>query len=192
MGYFNKRAFCAIRGSAFLVLSAVWLAPAIGRARAESARLTGAADRAAPVCRLLSRAEVERIIGAAVADGRPQLNTGVLTTCVFTVHGGGRISVLLRSDVQRNWIVEQTRSMAHGVQSGRFRSIAGLGDRAFLFGMRQSAAALCIFRGEYYLQITALTGDVASAYTAAEMVARRVLSRLEAPQDALRVARAAR
>jgi hypothetical protein len=121
-------------------------------------------------CDLLSRSDIQQVIGTAGEGGRSQVNTGVVSTCVFDFGGDGRIAVLVRHHARRDWILAQSGRMA-----SQFRSVEGLGDRAYRLHL-QAGAALCIYRGEDYLQVSALRTKGADRL--AEELARRILSRL--------------
>lgn len=125
-------------------------------------------------CGLLSAGEVEQALHVPVSNGSPRVNTEILTSCVFTDGRGGVVSILLRRNTSQDWTTEQRRRM-----SGSFRPFAGLGDSAFVLDRREQGAALCVFRGEYYLQISIFqVGSADAVLPAAEDLARKALSRL--------------
>ena len=127
-------------------------------------------------CSLLSPAEVEQVLHVPMGPGSPRVNAGNLTSCLFTARGGGKVSILLRRNASRNWIAEQRYRMSG---ASTFRPLGGLGDSAFVLDRRGQGAALCVFRGEYYLQISAFgTGGASDVLPATEELARKALSRM--------------
>jgi hypothetical protein len=118
------------------------------------ARPAGAGQNNAPsACTLLSQAEIEQDVGAAINSGENRLTIESASACRFTVKGGGLIMVVVRSPGRPDWISEQIARMASHPQ--RFHEVNGIGDRAFLFDMTEKAAALCIFHADHYIQVSA-------------------------------------
>jgi hypothetical protein len=136
---------------------------------------------AAPsACSLLEREAAEQAFGASLGEARLGVNNGTVTTCSFPVKGGGRISILFRRHAGRAWIKEHEQRMNMGVRYGSFHPAAGLGGHAFVLDMRQSGAALCVFRADYYLQVSVFNaGAAAEVFPGVEKLARVALARLE-------------
>jgi hypothetical protein len=127
-------------------------------------------------CSLLSAAEVVHAVGVPVGPARTRVNSERVTSCVFAADGGGTVSVLLRRNASADWRAEQRRRMT---SAGSFRPVSGMGDSAFLLDNREQGAALCVFSGEYYLQISVFRlGGADTVLPPAEELARRALSRL--------------
>ena len=174
-----------IRRYVVLIVSAASVLMAVRTAGAQQPNATGA-------CSLLSREEVGQALGAPVGEGRALVSTGVVTSCSFPAKGGGSVPILLRRNAGRAWIAEQEYRMNKGVGHGAFRPVAGLGERAFVLDMRWAGAALCVFRGEHYLQVSAFGIGDADAHAAAEKLAGMAMSRLESPPNLNQVARGGR
>ncbi len=150
----------------------------------------GGAGNVLPACSVVSRPEVEDVLGAHVGDGRPQVATDALTVCSYAAESGGNISLLLRRHAGRDWSAEQARRMS---QSAKFRAVAGLGQQAFVFDLGRPGLALCVFYRDYYLQVSTFgAGEGIRLYPVAERLARIALQRLEPPPDINQIARAAR
>jgi hypothetical protein len=142
-------------------------------------------------CPIVSKAEIQQALGVAIAEGRQLINTDPATVCAFPIGNGGRIFVLLRRNLIRDWTLEQSARMnRHG-----YVRIAGLGEQSFLLDMRSAGVALCVFFRDYYLQISIFNaGDAGAVRRAAESLARRAVARLAAgaPPAAGRLARLSR
>jgi hypothetical protein len=155
--------------SHFSLLLPIVLLSAIGTA--------ARAENPAGACHLLSQAEVEQAVHFPSDNGSIRVNSGALTSCTFRAEGGGSVSVLLRRDAPRRWVAEQQRRMTAG---SNFRAIDGVGDSAFVLDLRQAGAALCVFRGDYYLEISVVRlGGANSVLPATQELALKALSRLE-------------
>ena len=127
-------------------------------------------------CDLLSPAEVDRALHVRVGPGSPRVNTELVTNCLFIAGRDGTISVLFRRNAAADWAAEQRRRMTG---PGSFRPVSGVGDSAFVLDKREQGAALCIFQGEYYLQISVFRlGGADTVLPAAEELARQALSQL--------------
>ncbi|MGB7762489.1 MAG: hypothetical protein WBL61_21825, partial [Bryobacteraceae bacterium] len=95
-------------------------------------------------------------------------------SCLFTAGTGGTVSILLRRNASADWIAEQRRRMTG---PGSFRRVSGVGDSAFVLDHLERGAALCVFLGEDYLQISVFRlGGASSVLPAAEELARQALS----------------
>ena len=143
---------------------------------------TGSAQPpAAPnACSLLAREAVEQAFGASVGEARVGVNNGTVTSCSFPIKGGGSISILFRRNADRAWIAAQEKRMTMGVRYGRIHPVAGLGEQAFVLDLRHAGAALCVFRTDYYLQVSAFhAGAVATVLPGMEKLAKAALARLE-------------
>jgi hypothetical protein len=110
-------------------------------------------NNAPSACTLLSQADVEQAVGAAINSGEHRLAIESASACRFTIEGGGLIVVVVRRPSRPDWTSEQIARMASYPQ--RFHEVNGIGDRSFLFDMTEKAAALCIFRADHYIQVSA-------------------------------------
>jgi hypothetical protein len=137
---------------------------------------TARAEYSPTACQLLSPAEVEHALHVPVGAGSPRVNSELVTSCLFTADGGGTISILLRRNPPADWIAEQRQRMTN---SGSFRPVSGVGGSAFGLDSREQGAALCVFLGEYYLQISVFRlGNAGTVLPVAEELARQARSRL--------------
>jgi hypothetical protein len=129
-------------------------------------------------CSLLSRLEVEEAAGATVGEGESRLKTGSVTRCSFPGRNGGNTSILIRWSWPEEWVSEQLGRFYRGVEFGSYRQVTGIGERAFLREAREGAV-LCVFAGEYCLQVSEYRmGEDGRMPAVLEKLARRALGRL--------------
>jgi len=115
-------------------------------------------------------------MAVAVRSGEPRLTIKSASACRFALHGGGVIAVVVRRSERPGWSAEEISRMLSHPQ--RFREILGIGDRSFLFDMMENGAALCIFRGDCYVQVSAFhIAQPSTLSPALVAVARKVLRR---------------
>jgi hypothetical protein len=130
-------------------------------------------------CALLSQREVEEAAGMPVREGVPLLRSGVPSSRAFIAERLVRLTVLLRPVPTAEWASEQVVRMTRGVHLGTYREVPGIGDRSFLYEMRQSGAVLCVFESGYYLQFSlASPGLESRAPAVLERLARSALALL--------------
>jgi hypothetical protein len=136
-----------------------------------------AGQKSAPcACELLSQTDIERAIATVVNTAERRLAVESASDCRFTLRGGGMISVLVRRPARPGWSTEQVARMTSSPQ--RFHEIAGIGDRAFVFDMTEKGSALCVFRGDYYVQVSAFgIANPATFPPALAALARKPLTR---------------
>jgi hypothetical protein len=127
-------------------------------------------------CNLVSHAEVERALHVPVGFGSARVNSELVTSCLYAADRGGTVSIVLRHNPPAVWIAEQRQRMT---SPGGFRPVSGLGGSAFMLDAREQGAALCVFLGEYYLQISVFRlGGADTVIPAAKELARRALMAL--------------
>jgi hypothetical protein len=132
-------------------------------------------------CDLLSPAEVEHALHVPVGLGSPRVNAELVTNCLFTAGRDGTVSILFRRNASADWVAEQRHRMTG---QGSFRPVRGVGDSAFVLDKREQGAALCVFLGEYYLQVSVFRlGGADVVRPAAVELARQALSRLPDTQQ---------
>lgn len=129
-----------------MLASTLWLGVLVRRAEAGQGNTPDA-------CTLLSQAEIEQTVGVAINSGERRLTIESASACRFTIKGGGLITVVVRRPSRPGWIKEQITRMVSYPQ--RFHEVNGIGDRSFLFDITQTSAALCIFRADHYIQVSA-------------------------------------
>lgn len=141
----------------------------------------GAQPSAAPsACSLLAREAAEQALGASLGEARVRLDNGTVSSCTFPIKRGGSVSILLRRNAGQAWIAEQVQRMKLGIGQGSFRPVDGLEGQAFLLDMRDSGAALCVFRPDYYLQVSVFkAGAAINVFPVAVKLAKAALTRLE-------------
>ena len=113
--------------------------------------------------------------GGEVRSAERRAMTGGSSVCRYGVGDGGILTVVVRR-VPARWAAEQIERMAKNPE--RYRE-AELGDRSFLFDMGEAGAALCIFQGEYYVQLSVFRmGRASSVRPVLERLAVTALERL--------------
>jgi hypothetical protein len=124
--------------------------------------------------------QIERALGTAIGEGRPGIQSGTVSTCSFAVPHGGVLSILLRRHAAPAWMAEQEQRMNGAIPYGRFRPVAASGGRSFVLDFDSGGAAICLFRADYYLQVSLFrAGASPTALPKAEMVAKTAVTRLE-------------
>jgi hypothetical protein len=129
-------------------------------------------------CALLTKAEVQQVLGKEVSDPKPDPKNGAGSGCMFTVGGYGQLSLIARparADEIPDMMVSEFKK--HGVKA---EEVKGVGDRAILtlpgFGMVQ----LNLFKGPTYVILTMMVPGVTEekAKLLAQKLAEKALSRL--------------
>jgi hypothetical protein len=129
-------------------------------------------------CTLLSRLEVGEAAGTTVGEGELRLRTATTTRCMFARSDGGNAALLVRRIPSEDRESEQREHFQRGVQFGAYREMAGIGDRAFSRQIGQGSV-LCVFVGEYYLQVSLFRmGEGPWASANLKKLARRAIARL--------------
>lgn len=132
-----------------------------------------AAWDAPPACSVVSRGDVAELAGIPVGEGKAvSLERGV-TSCSFAGEHGGQVTVLVRRFPPGGWRHEQEARMRRGA----YREVQGIGDRSFLYTLRERAV-LCVFGEEYYLQISVPRIGGAPVERTLEMLAAAALGQL--------------
>jgi hypothetical protein len=122
---------------------------AIWTALFSAAIFRAAASETPPACSVISQADVAELAGTPVAEGKAGVTERGVTSCSFAGEHGGQVTVLVRRVQAGSWRQEQEARMRRGA----YREVQGIGDRAFLYTLRERAV-LCVFGPEYYLQIS--------------------------------------
>lgn len=131
-------------------------------------------------CTLISKAEIETIMGASLGDGKqpPSLQKqGSMSSCDFAISEGGQISIVLQKTKEK-YVTgsEKARFEKAGMT---FRYTQGLGDVAFFIDMSSLGTGLMAFRGDYdSFLITAMnSGPKEKVEPKLEKLARLLLER---------------
>ena len=139
----------------------------------------GSQAQAWNACALLSNLEIKAILDVPVGAGVVRLDGGSVTGCRFAGKNGAAVTVLVRRCTRRGWAEEQAARMKRGAGEGNYREVPGVGERAFLLDLHQAGAALCVFDGGRYVQISAVRmGDSSRVSPGIEKLARKVLERM--------------
>ena len=164
-----------MRKLAYLAVFALLLLLAVNAA--EQAKPPG---QGADACAVVSRAEIEQVLGVKLTDGvkNPALQTpGVVSTCDYKTSGGGRVTIAIRRRPIKYEGTATVDAKKQGVQQGH---IAGLGRDALLTEAsagETSIENLSIFRGDYdFISITFMGSSPVKPISAAlEKLGRMVL-----------------
>jgi hypothetical protein len=143
-----------MRRIAGLILSFMFLMMAAAAANAQGKPPGDGAD----ACTLISRAEIEEIMGIKLSDGEKTSNLqkkGILSTCDYSTAEGGQVSMLIRqTSVKYLPGSEKAEFEKTGM---KLRYAQGLGDTAFFADMAGTGTGLNIFRGDHdFVLITAM------------------------------------
>ena len=130
-------------------------------------------------CALLSRSEVGKAVGTTVGEGESRIIAATFTRCLFSEANGGNAAVLVRHIPSNTWESEQRGRFQRGVQLATYYKIEGIGDQAYFAKVGQGSV-LCVFTGEYYVQISLFRMREASGVPGPlERLAQSALARLK-------------
>jgi hypothetical protein len=134
----------------------------------------------ADACTLVSRAEIEEVMGIKFNAGEKASNLqkkGILSTCDYSTAEGGQFSILIRQTTVK---YVPGSEKAEVERSGmKLRYTQGLGSTAFFADMADMGTGLKIFRGDYdFIQITVMgVGSSEKISPNVEKLARILLDR---------------
>jgi len=134
----------------------------------------------ADACTLVAKAEIEKLFGVTLADGRkdPSIQTpGHQSACDFARSGGvGQIRVLLRHDTTP---LVAGPEKATGKGSASLRYVKGLGDTAYFMDAGDLGTVLNVYRGGHDLILVSamFVGSAAKVSPPVEKLARLVVDR---------------
>jgi hypothetical protein len=109
-------------------------------------------------CALLTKAEVQQVLGTDVGDGKFNPKNGAGPTCQFTVGGFGQLSLMARP-ARPDEIPDQMVSefKKHDVKA---EEVKGVGDKAILTLPGYGMVQLGVFKGSTYLIFTMMVPNV--------------------------------
>lgn len=136
------------------IATAVFLMFAVAQAYVQQSKSPG---NGADACALVSKAEIEKIMGVSLSDGQKAPNLqrqGLLSTCDYAISEGGQISILLRQNKVK--YVAGSEKAEFEKAGMKLRYAQGLGDVAFFSDMPGLGTGLNVFRGDFdFILITA-------------------------------------
>lgn len=128
-------------------------------------------------CALVTKAEIEEVIGRAISDGMPRKDR-TMDICAFTTPKGDQVNIFVtRSPAKRDLskALDQAREAMPGAT---VREVQGLGDKALLVDHPTRGTLLSVYRAGDTLVVSVLeAGDGAKADAAAEKIARKAFKR---------------
>jgi hypothetical protein len=137
-----------------------------------------APGKGADACTLVTKAEIEKLLGVTLSDGKPNplvQNPGVLSSCDFEKPGGGQLSIIIRRNPIKYVVgAEKAEFEKHGL---KLRYVTGLGTTAFFTDLGDFGTIINVFRGDYdFVSVTAtMLGSPQKISPQVEKVARAVL-----------------
>ena len=114
-------------------------------------------------CGLLPKIDIERAAGTQVGEGKPHRHIPLVTSCVYTGAGGAQVAILMRRIDRPEWAAGQVTRMEKGVKLGTYRETTGIGGRSFFLDAGKTSSVLCVFRDDFYLQISQVRSANAAA-----------------------------
>jgi hypothetical protein len=147
-------------------------APALLLVTAVAAR----AERPPTACELVTAGEVSRTLHVGVGHGRLRIHSRHMSSCSFPIRKGGSVAILLHRGASKEWVSWRRDTVS---SRATFRPVNGIADPAFVLDRHNDGAALYVFSGEFYLQISvSRPGGADTAVAAAEELTRDALWRL--------------
>ena len=134
-----------------------------------------AAQQANKTCKLLTKAEVQEAIGAALSDAIPGEG---MDTCRFQANGGASVVAVTASRDTSAPSAKRLAVFKESMKNSKPKDLANLGDGAVLVNMFGAGPQVSVFRGADNLLISILGfGDTPKIAAAAEALARKAFSR---------------
>jgi hypothetical protein len=163
-----RKLVCFVSGFALFV---IWAADAVAQ------KLPG---QGADACTLVQKAEIEKLFGVTLADGRkdPNIQTpGHQSVCDYARTGGpGQIRILMRHDTTP--LVAGSEKAATRGGAG-LRYVKDLGDTAYFMDAGDIGTVLNVYRGGHDLIVVSAMamGSAAKVSPPVEKLARLVVDR---------------
>jgi hypothetical protein len=134
-------------------------------------------DQPRGACRLVTKAEVMKVLQHPVGDGKDDM-AGANPTCTF---GGeyGEVTVSVQHLATRLDLAKETALLQAAVPGSTVRAVPEMGGPALFLDLGQTGGQLHIVRGDSdYLMVSVLGfGNAEHALKAAESIARKALER---------------
>jgi len=131
-------------------------------------------------CTLLTKAEIQAVIGQNVGDGKPNVkaNPAVGIPCEYVIGASGAFSILAKAvgpGETADKVMGELKKMKIAVSDA-----PGIGDRSFFSSPGYGMLQLNTFKGSKYLIITMLVPGAAEAAqkTSAEKLMRKALTKI--------------
>ncbi len=135
--------------------------------------------KAPTACTVVTKAELEQVLGRPVSGGAEHLASAAQSTCDYA-SGDGEITIALVHSGDKLDADEEMKELKKILPKGAVREASGIGVRAFFLDIPHAGAQLHVLRGEHdYLMISVLgLGGPAEVSSAAVQIARKALDRL--------------
>lgn len=130
-------------------------------------------------CSLLTQDEAEEILGEPVEKPTDSALGGKVSNCSWMTPSFDRVGILVRRSAtaeEAKTVCEQARRQSKSLSGVDPEDVAGLGESAYWAG--GNINQLNVFRGNYWLIITASKGEVGENLPLAKAVAEKALARL--------------
>jgi hypothetical protein len=162
------------RASLIVLMPLLILAPTINAA--QQAKPYPAA-KPLSACALVTKAEIEEVIGKAFGDGKPMKDRN-MDICTFTTPKGDEVRIFVTRSPAKRDLSKALDEAREGLPGATVREVPGLGDKALLVDLPVHGTLLSVYRGGDTLVVSVLeAGDGAKAHAAVEKIARKAFKR---------------
>ena len=128
-------------------------------------------------CALVTKAEIEEVIGRAIGDGRPMKDRD-MDVCAFTTPKGDKVGIFVTRSPAKRDLSKALDEAREAMPGATVREVPGLGDKALLVDLPTSGTLLSVYRAGDTLVVSVLeAGDGAKAHAAVEKIARKAFKR---------------
>ncbi len=137
------------------------------------------AVRAVSACSLLTSEEAAAILGEPVEKPTNSTTGGTVTNCNWMTPSFNMVGILVRlasSPTEAETVRQEARQQSKGLSGVDPEEVAGLGANAYWAG--GNINQLNVFKGNYWLIITASKGKSSDNLSLAKAVAEKALARL--------------
>ena len=137
----------------------------------------GPAAKPLGACALVTKAEIEEVIGRAIGDGRPMKDRD-MDVCAFTTPKGDKVGIFVTRSPAKRDLSKALDEAREAMPGATVREVPGLGDKALLVDLPTSGTLLSVYRAGDTLVVSVLeAGDGAKAHAAVEKIARKAFKR---------------
>ena len=127
-------------------------------------------------CALVTKAEIEEVIGTAIGNGMP-MKDGTMDVCAFTTPKGDKVSIFVSRSPDKRDLSKAVDQAREAMPTAKVREVPGLGDKALLVDL-PNRTLLSVYRaGDTLVVSVAEAGDGAKADAVAEKIARKAFKR---------------
>ena len=128
-------------------------------------------------CALVTKAEIEEVIGRAIGDGRPMKDRD-MDVCAFTTPKGDKVGIFVTRSPAKRDLSKALDEAREAMPGATVREVPGLGDKALLVDLLIQGTLLSVYRAGDTLVVSVLeAGDGAKAHAAVEKIARKAFKR---------------